>query len=73
MINQIIGNCIDAARSQQLRGLSLKFWQLQDRNFGRIVHLSGLYRIAVYLPGRAGRGLTAAQDLSLNSSEKRKS
>jgi hypothetical protein len=47
MVNQIDGHGVDAVHADQLRGLGLELRQLQDRDFARTVHHSGLYRNAV--------------------------
>ncbi len=47
MINQINSYCLNAVRTDQLGGLGLELWQLQDRDLGRIIHYSAVYRIAV--------------------------
>jgi hypothetical protein len=47
MVDQINSQCLDTIRPDHLGGLSLELWQLQDRDLGRIVHRSRVYRNAV--------------------------
>jgi hypothetical protein len=38
MVNKVSGNCLNPIDAEQLRGVGLEFWQLQDRDLRAIIH-----------------------------------
>jgi len=57
--DQILGDSLDAVRSDQLSGLGFELWQLQDGDLGRIVHVPTQYTAMRYTgPGGGGPGRT---------------
>jgi hypothetical protein len=56
MVNQVCRHRFNAARPDQFRGLGFELRQLQDRDFGRIVHYARVYRNAVYSSPDSSKG-----------------